>query len=92
MIKAESRLYRKPGSTQGLGQGLQLCQVSPLSAGEGLGSTSLSDQDSCPCGARDSYHAGQVQISLPVCTRLVAIAPCAGVSLSALIYGKHKVA
>ena len=62
-------------------------------AGEGLASTSLSDKGPCPCGAHDAFHPGQVQISLPVCTQLVAIAaPWTGVSLSMLIYEKHKVA
>lgn len=80
-----------PGSMQGLGQRLQLCPVSPLSAGKGMAAL--------PHGTtthvrveHDSFHPGQVQISPPVCTQLLAIAACAGISLLTLVYGKHKVA
>lgn len=93
MVRAERRVGLKPGPVHGLRQGLWLCKVSPRSAGGGLGSRSLADKASCPCGAHDSLDPGQVHISLPDCTQLLAVAaPCAGLSLSMLIHGKHKVA
>lgn len=48
--------------------------------------------DSCPHREHKSFPPGQVQISPPIYTQLLAIAaPSATVSLSTLIYGNHKV-